>query len=154
MKQKIKVMEEIKMTDLNSVNLGGRIVKDAAAEKTKSGLDIVRFSIAVNRNVKDGDKWTSKAIFVELALFGNYAVSMVKYLTKGTYVTVEGYLDMDSWTTQDGKKLSRLKVVPRQGGINPWVQGKEKSAANSSEPTVNPEPDFQFADEANPDAIY
>lgn len=142
------------MTDLNSVSLGGRITKDAEAEKTKTGLDIVRFTVAVNRNVKDGDKWTTKPVFVDLALFGNYAVSMVKYLVKGTYVTVDGYLDMDSWTTQDGKKQSRLKVVPRQGGINPWVQGKDKTASNSSEPSGNVEPDFQFADEANPDAIF
>lgn len=137
------------MTDLNSVSLGGRITKDAAAEQTKSGLDIVRFSIAVNRNVKDGDKWTTKPVFIELALFGNYAVSMAKYLTKGTYVTVDGYLDMDSWTTQDGKKQSRLKVVPRQGGINPWIQGKEKPASDSSEPSGSSEPDFQFADETD-----
>lgn len=141
------------MTDLNSVSLGGRITKDAVAEKTKNGLDIVRFSIAVNRSQKEGENWTQKTVFVDLTLFGNYAVSMLKYLTKGIYVTVEGYLDMDSWISQDGKKQTRLKVVHHQGGINPWVGGKTKSTENSVTQNANSEGDFNFVDEINPDAI-
>ncbi len=142
------------MTDLNAVSLGGRITKDAVAEKTKNGLDVVRFSIAVNRSQKDGENWTQKAVFVDLTLFGNYAISMLKYLIKGIYVTVEGYLDMDSWTSQDGKKQTRLKVVPRQGGINPWVSGKTKSTENNTTQNTNSEDDFNFIDDVNPDEIY
>lgn len=142
------------MTDLNAVSLGGRITKDAVAEKTKNGLDVVHFSIAVNRSQKDGENWTQKAVFVDLTLFGNYAISMLKYLIKGIYVTVEGYLDMDSWTSQDGKKQTRLKVVPRQGGINPWVSGKTKSTENNTTQNTNSEDDFNFIDDVNPDEIY
>lgn len=142
------------MTDLNAVSLGGRITKDAVAEKTKNGLDVVHFSIAVNRSQKDGENWTQKAVFVDLTLFGNYAISMLKYLIKGIYVTVEGYLDMDSWTSQDGKKETRLKVVPRQGGINPWVSGKTKSTENNTTQNTNSEDDFNFIDDVNPDEIY
>lgn len=117
------------MTDLNAISLGGRITKDAAIEKTKDGLSMVKISMAVNRSKKNkDDEYEDKAVFVDLApIYGNYAEAMVKHLTKGTYLTVEGYLDMDSWITEDGKKHQKLKVVPKQGCINPWVERKPKT---------------------------
>ena len=138
----------IKMTDLNSISLGGRITKDAIVEKAKDGLSIVKISMAVNRSKKkrDSDEYEDKPVFVDLApIYGNYAESMVKYFTKGTYITVEGYLDMDSWTSDDGQRHQRLKIVPEQGKINPWVERKARNlneekvsrADDSTEETVN-----------------
>lgn len=118
------------MTDLNSVNIGGRITKDAVLETTKDGVSMVRVSMAINRSVKkkDSNEFEDKPIFVDLApLFGKYAEAMYKYFTKGKYITVEGYLDMDSWKSADGKNNTRLKVVPKVGGINPWVERKQKT---------------------------
>lgn len=121
------------MTDLNSVTLGGRITKNAVIEKTKDGLSVCKISMAVNRSrkKKDSEEYEDKPVFVELApIYGNYADAMARYLLKGTYITVEGYLDMDAWTDSDGKKQQKLKVVPKQGCINPWVERKPKSAAD------------------------
>lgn len=125
------------MTDLNSISLGGRITKDAVIEKTKDGLSIVKISMAVNRSKKkkDSEEYEDKPVFVDLApIYGNYAEAMVKYLSKGTYITVEGYLDMDSWISDDGQKHQRLKVVPEQGKINPWVERKMKNSREEKTP--------------------
>lgn len=125
------------MTDLNSISLGGRITKDAVIEKTKDGLSIVKISMAVNRSKKkkDSEEYEDKPVFVDLApIYGNYAEAMVKHLTKGTYITVEGYLDMDSWISDDGQKHQRLKVVPEQGKINPWVERKMKNSREEKTP--------------------
>lgn len=124
------------MTDLNSVSLGGRVTKDALLEKTKDDLSFVRVSFAVNRSTKkkDSDEFVDKPVFVDFTIFGNYAESMFKYFTKGTYITVQGHLDMDSWTSSDGAKNTRLKVVPDVGGINPWVERKPKQNENTSVP--------------------
>lgn len=126
------------MTDLNSVNLGGRITKDAVLEKTKENLSLVRVSMAVNRSTKkkDSEEYVDKPVFVDFTIFGNYAESMVKYFIKGTYVTVQGHLDMDSWTSTDGTKNSRLKVVPDAGGINPWIERKPKNPELAAHQTV------------------
>lgn len=101
------------MTDLNSVNLGGRITKDAVLEKTKDNLSFVRVSFAVNRSTKkkDREEYVDKPVFVDFTIFGNYAETMFKYFTKGRYITVQGHLDMDSWTSTDGTKNSKLKTV-------------------------------------------
>jgi len=115
------------MTDLNHVDLGGRITKDVVLENIKDTTFIARISIAVNHS-----RWDSKAqqsvdevTFVDFSIFGDYAKNMVKYLKKGTYITVEGRLAMDRWTSDDGKNQQRLKFVPEQGKINPWVGGKK-----------------------------
>lgn len=130
------------MTDLNSVSLGGRVTKDAVIEKTKEGLSFVRVSFAVNRSAKkkDSDEFVDKPVFVDFTIFGNYAESMFKYFTKGTYITVQGHLDMDSWTSSDGTKNTRLKVVPDVGGINPWVERKQKSG-NEAMPSSSQQSD-------------
>lgn len=142
------------MTDLNSVNLGGRITKDAVLEKTKENLSLVRVSMAVNRSTKkkDSEEYVDKPVFVDFTIFGNYAESMFKYFTKGTYITVQGHLDMDSWTSPDGTKNTRLKVVPDVGGINPWVERKPKPQEAASVPeesfSAAPEPE-SYPDEQN-----
>lgn len=122
------------MTDLNSVNLGGRITKDAILEKTKEGLSLVRVSFAVNRSTKkkDSEEYVDKPVFVDFTIFGNYAETMFKYFTKGRYITVQGHLDMDSWTSTDGTKNSKLKVVPDVGGINPWVERMPKQQGENT----------------------
>ena len=122
------------MTDLNSVNLGGRITKDAILEKTKEGLSFVRVSFAVNRSTKkkDSEEYVDKPVFVDFTIFGNYAETMFKYFTKGRYITVQGHLDMDSWTSTDGTKNSKLKVVPDVGGINPWVERMPKQQGENT----------------------
>lgn len=118
----------IKMTDLNAVLLGGRVTKDAVLEKTKENLSLVRVSFAVNRSSKkkDREEYVDKTVYVDFTIFGNYAETMFKYFTKGTYITVQGHLDMDSWVSADGTKNSKLKVVPDAGGINPWIERKPK----------------------------
>ncbi|MBO4858704.1 MAG: single-stranded DNA-binding protein [Treponema sp.] len=124
------------MTDLNAVLLGGRITKDAVLEKTKEDVSMVKISMAVNRSVKkkDSEEWEDKTCFVDLApIYGKYAESMVKYLTKGTYITVKAILDMDSWTDTEGKKHQQLKVVPENGSINPWIGYKKKNEGESAE---------------------
>ena len=142
------------MTDLNSVNLGGRITKDAVLEKTKEDLSLVRVSMAVNRSTKkkDSEEYVDKPVFVDFTIFGNYAESMFKYFTKGTYITVQGHLEMDSWTSPDGTKNTRLKVVPDVGGINPWVERKPKpqEAASVPEESFSADPELEsYPDEQN-----
>lgn len=145
------------MTDLNSVSLGGRVTKDAVLEKTKENLSMVKVSFAVNRSTKkkDSEEYVDKPVYVDFTLFGNYAESMFKYFSKGTYITVQGHLDMDSWVGSDGTKNSKLKVVPDVGGINPWVERKPKTqdaAASQVEESIPSGPE-EYAEPDSQNAI-
>ena len=112
------------MTDLNSVSVIGRVVKDAVITQYANDLKVANFTIVVNRDRKNGEQWEEKSIFIDLALFGKSAESYVKYLTKGKVVSVEGHLDMDKWE-KDDKKYSKLKVVADR--INPFIAGSKKN---------------------------
>jgi len=96
------------MRDINVVVLVGRLTRDSELKYTKSGMPVSRFSIAVNRSVKQGDEWKDEASFFDIDFWGKGAEAVNKYLTKGQQVAIEGELRQDRWE-QDGQ--SRSKVV-------------------------------------------
>ncbi len=98
------------MADINHVVLVGRLTRDAQLKYTNTGIAISTFSIAINRRVKQGDKWTDEAHFFDITLFGKQAEAVTQYLRKGTQVAVEGELRQDRWE-QDGQKRSKIVIV-------------------------------------------
>ena len=93
--------------DINSVNLIGRLTKDAELTYSGAGSAIVNFSIAVDHmKKKDG---TSDTSFFNCKAFGKLAENLNKYLTKGKQVGVKGYLKQDRWE-KDGQKQSRVCI--------------------------------------------
>lgn len=111
------------MTDLNQVGIIGRCVKQPdLVKKGPSGVSIVTFTLAVNRDFfkKDSEEWAEEVSFIDFTLFGKTAENLHKHLTKGKLITVSGYLKQERWQDKDGKTLSRLKVVPVE--VNPFVE--------------------------------
>jgi single-strand DNA-binding protein len=103
------------MTDINSVVLVGRITKDVGSDERSfsyigNGTAKAVVNIAVNRGVKKGDKWEDEASFFDVVIWGKTAENLKPRLTKGTQITVSGYLKQDRWE-KDGQKQSRVQVV-------------------------------------------
>jgi single-strand DNA-binding protein len=96
------------MRDINIVVLVGRLTRDAELKYTNSGQSICRFSVAVNRNRKQGDQWVDEASFFDVDYWGKGGEAVNQYLTKGKQVAIEGELRQDRWE-QDGQ--SRSKVI-------------------------------------------
>ena len=103
------------MTDINSVVLIGRITKDVGSDERSfsyigNGTAKAVVNIAVNRGVKKGDKWEDEASFFDVVIWGKTAENLKPRLTKGTQITVSGYLKQDRWE-KDGQKQSRVQVI-------------------------------------------
>ena len=103
------------MTDINSVVLVGRITKDVGGDELSfyyvgNGTAKAVVNIAVNRGVKKGDKWEDETSFFDVVIWGKIAENLKPRLTKGTQITVSGYLKQDRWE-KDGQKQSRVQVV-------------------------------------------
>ena len=103
------------MTDINSVVLVGRITKDVGSDERSfsyigNGTAKAVVNIAVNRGVKKGDKWEDETSFFDVVIWGKTAENLKPRLTKGTQITVSGYLKQDRWE-KDGQKQSRVQVV-------------------------------------------
>jgi len=97
------------MSDINHVILVGRLVRDAELKYTNTGMAICKFSIAVNYRKKDGVKWSEKASFFDVVLWGKSGESVNKYLVKGKQVGIEGELRQERWE-KEGKNLSKVEI--------------------------------------------
>jgi len=115
------------MRDINVVALVGRLTRDSELKYTKSGMPIARFSLAINRSVKRGEEWEDEASFIDIDFWGKAAEAVNRFLTKGQQVAVEGELRQDRWENQDGKTLSRIKIVGNE--IRFIESGKKPEAA-------------------------
>jgi single-strand DNA-binding protein len=98
------------MADVNHVVLVGRLTRDAELKYTPSGFPISTFSLAINRNKKNGDTWVEEPHYFDVELFGKSAESLKTYLVKGKQIAVEGELRQDRWE-QDGQKRSKVKIA-------------------------------------------
>ena len=96
---------------LNRVVIQGRIGKDIELRHTQSGVSVVSFSIAVDRDFKDkatGEKTTD---WVNGTAWRSTAEFVSKYFSKGRMAVVDGKLQTNTWTDKDGNKRSSLEVV-------------------------------------------
>jgi len=125
-------------SDLNNINIIGRLTKDAELKFTKSGFQITTMSLASNRSVKNGDQWEDQASFFDLKLLGKRGESLINYLQKGTQLAVTGQLVQERWE-QEGQK--RSKVIIQIDNIQ--LLGGNKSEGNNKPQQNNVKPSYQ-----------
>jgi single-strand DNA-binding protein len=128
---------------MNSVILTGRTTREVELRYTPSQMAVARFSLAVDRPTKDGEK---KADFPNIIVFGKQAENCEKYLAKGRKVAVQGRLQTGSYEKTDGSKVYTTDVIAERVEFLEWG---EKSGTQTSEyqETVD---DFKAIDEDVP----
>lgn len=72
---------------LNRVILMGRITKDLEIRQSQSGTAVLRFTVAVDRPQKNGEK---SADFINCVAFGQTAEFIGRYFGKGRMIALEG----------------------------------------------------------------
>jgi len=115
-------------SDLNSINLIGRLTKDAELKYTNSGFAITTMSLAVNRSVKKQDQWVEEVSFFDLKLLGKRGESLNQYLQKGTQLGIMGQLIQERWE-KDGQQ--RSKVIIQLDNIQ-LLGGKKDNQSNNN----------------------
>ena len=96
------------MSDINSVTLTGRLVRDAELRSTNSGTSVANTAIAVEEYRKDADNDVS---FIDLTIWGNFAELVAKKARKGDSVCVNGRLKQEKWQTTEGENRSKVVMV-------------------------------------------
>ena len=129
------------MANYNKVLLIGNLTRDPQLSYLPSQTAVVEFGLAVNRQWtgKDGQKKESTC-FVDCQAFAGRAETINKYLKKGSPLFVEGRLDFDQWTAQDGSKRSKHRITVEGfqflgGGGGATASG---GRANNNEPSPRP----------------
>ncbi len=102
-------------SDLNSVNIVGRLTKDCGADERsfaylQSGMAVATVSIAVNRSRKQGDQLIDEVSYFDVKIYGKIAEGLKPYLVKGQQIAVNGMLKQERWTDKSGNKASRVVI--------------------------------------------
>ena len=131
---------------INTVVLMGRLTFDPELRTTPSGVSVVRFQVAVDRNYqKAGEE--RKADFIDVTAWRQTADFISRYFHKGSMIAIEGSLQTDNYTDKDGNKRKSFQVVANNVS---FCGSKNESGNNTaygaqrqdSEPSVS----YQSAD--------
>lgn len=100
------------MITLNKVFMVGNLARDPDLRHTPSGTPVTEFRLAVSDSytTSNGEKH-DRTCFIDVVSWRKLAESCAEYLKKGSPVFVEGRLEQDTWTTNDGQRRSRIRVV-------------------------------------------
>lgn len=106
------------MANLNKVMLIGRLTRDPEMRVFASGGKVANFGFAVNNKRKNQQTglWEDEAVFIDFKAFnrekGRQLADLVEqYMRKGHQFYLEGHLTFEQWTSQEGQKQSKLKVI-------------------------------------------
>ena len=92
----------------NRVIFMGRLTHDPEIRTTQNGITMCRFSIAVDRSYQKGQE--KQTDFFDVICWRNTAEFVSKYFRKGQMIHIEGTMQNDNYTDQNGVKQYRMKV--------------------------------------------
>lgn len=93
---------------LNHTVIQGRLVDAPAFGDTNAGGRYANFRLAWSEKYKEKEN----KLFLDCKAFGGTAVFMEKFMKdKGQEILVEGKLNTEEWTNQDGQKRSKTALV-------------------------------------------
>ena len=92
---------------INHLSLQGRLVDAPSCGTTNSGTEYANFRIAWNEKIKDKEA----KLFLDCKAFSGTATFIGKWFGKGQEIIVEGKLNTEEWTSQDGQKRSKIALI-------------------------------------------
>lgn len=115
------------MKSLNRVMLIGHLAADVDFRKTKTGISVANFPVAINRMVRSEMGSVKKEVtdYHRIVVWGKLAEICNKYLAKGLAVFVDGRLVNSSYDDKAGVRHYKTEVVADMLNILTW--GKTKA---------------------------
>ena len=125
----------------------GNMTRDPELRSTPSGAQVCSFTVAVNRNYKDGSGDNKEQVsFLDCSAWGRSGEIIAQYAKKGSGILVSGRIEQRSGEDKEGQKRSRVEIVVEDfnfiGGGNGdggSYSGGSKGGANNSATDVAPD---------------
>ncbi len=130
---------------MNKIILKGRLTANPELRKTPNGLDVVTFSVAVNRY---GSK--EQAVdFINCTAWRNTGVFIHNYFTKGKEILIEGSLQTRTYQDKDtGKNRTAFEIVVERaefcGNKDGGQSAETTQNTNGFAPVADDEGDLPF----------
>ena len=130
---------------MNKVILMGRLTADPEFRQTPSGVNLVRFTLAVNRRFQKNE-----TDFINCVAWRQTADFICKYFYKGDMIAVIGNIQTRSWEDKDGKKVYATEVIADEAYFTGTKLAKSKQGEDTSESL----PDLDFLEEFTEDSDF
>lgn len=93
---------------LNHITIMGRLVRDPELRKTQSDISVVSFTVAVDRDYKQGDE--KIADFIDCTAWRGTADFIARNFTKGRMICVDGSINSRKWQDKEGNNRVSWEV--------------------------------------------
>ena len=122
---------------LNHIVLQGRISRDLELKTTNSGMSVMSFPVAVDRDyAKEGQ---DKTDFINCVAFDKKAEFINRNFSKGSLIVVSGRLQSRKWEDKNGNKRTDWDVIAE----NVYFCGSKKENTTAK---TEPSPDVSASD--------
>ena len=95
---------------LNKAILMGRLTREPELRTTQSGVSVVSFTLAVDRDFQSRGE-ERQTDFIDIVAWRSTADFVSKYFRKGQLVAVEGRLQTRKWEDKEGNKRTAYEIV-------------------------------------------
>ncbi|MBR6793366.1 MAG: single-stranded DNA-binding protein [Clostridia bacterium] len=95
---------------INKVILTGRLTADPELKKTSSDVSVSAFSVAVQRQYKDGSG-NYPTDFINCVAWRNTAEFICKHFKKGNLIALVGELQSRNYEDKQGNKRTAFEVI-------------------------------------------
>ena len=129
---------------LNHIVIMGRLGRDTELRRTQSGVAVVTFTVAVDRDFKDKVTGQRATDWITCVAWRSTAEFVEKYFAKGSQVLVAGRLQMRDWTDKDGNKRISAEVQAE----NVYFAGAKTEGGQRELP------EFEVMDDDDPDLPF
>ena len=99
---------------LNKIFIMGRLTRDPELKTTQSGVSVVSFTLAVDRDFKNKQTGEKECDFINCQAWRNTAEFISKYFSKGRMAVAEGRLQMRNYEDKNGNKRIAAEVIVDQ----------------------------------------
>jgi single-strand DNA-binding protein len=117
----------------------GNLVKDPVTKQTKTNKTVCSFTIAVNGS-------SDKTLYIDIETWNSVAENCSRFLSKGRKVLIEGRLNMNSWTSKEGEKRTKITCTADFVNFISQAQKDPPSQTDSSSPSDEQVSEDEFAD--------
>lgn len=139
---------------LNSHNVSGYLARDPKVFDNDDGNRSAILRVAVNGSKKVDGQWVDDPIFYDVKVYGAQVDAIETWLSKGSFVIVEGRGSHPSlWTPDDGETRATPVIVaksvvfgPRTDGAGESSQPRQAAQQKAAAPAVAPLSAGDFAD--------
>lgn len=145
---------------LNRVTVMGRLSRDPELRHTQSGIAVLSFSLAVDRDFKDKQTGERATDWINCVAWRNTANFIAGHFSKGRMIALSGRLQSREYTDRDGNKRYTTEILvdsayfadsKRESGYYPAPEGN----ANESElPPVEGEKFSEILEEDESDIPF